>query len=171
MYISGLTRRWLKLATILVAVVACCMVAWKAQGIQEAHEVVVKRNLYALRQAIEVFKLEHGGEFPAARIRTAERFHQQMLLASNRLGDTVPTPRPGYWLGPYFADQLPVNPLSGGREVWVIDEHVVAAPNELVEVWVRGQWQRAGWIYRPLSGRIRANSSGRSPSGTWWHEL
>jgi len=168
---AAATRCWWNLATILVVGVVFCLLVSAMWPAPDAREVLLRRNLRAMRTAIEVFRVQHIGTYPASRTRTSQEFHDQMLRPSNRAGETVPTPRPGYRLGPYFVGRLPSNPISGAREVWIVVEPLPMPPDEAVRVWVNGRLHRPGWIYSPRTGRVQANSKGETANGVPWHEL
>jgi len=170
MYAAGGTRRWLDLATVVVVVAIFCFLAALPRRVHDAQEAALRYNLRSLRVAIELFKVQHDGLYPAIRTRTSQEFHDQMLRPSNRLGETAPLPTRGYTLGPYFAGELPPNPLSGARGVLVVDDADAEPPDKDSRVWVGGRTQPAGWIYSPLDGHVKPNSPGTNLDGLPWQE-
>jgi len=86
MYAAGGTRRGLDLATIIVVVAVFCFLGALPRRVHDAQEAALRYNLRSLRVAIELFKVQHDGRYPAERTRTSQEFHDQMLRPSNRAG-------------------------------------------------------------------------------------
>jgi hypothetical protein len=61
--------------------------------------------------------------------------------------------------GPYLADDVPLNPINGGRSVVVVQHMPDSATDE------------GGWIYSYETGEVRANLGGSGVDGARYFDL
>jgi hypothetical protein len=82
-------------------------------------------------------------------------FVAQMTRPTNEQGVPGPVASPVYKFGPYLSG-MPSNPLSGLNAVQIVgDTESMPEPTGV----------DYGWIYKPLTGEIIANSTGADASG------
>lgn len=90
-------------------------------------------------------------------------FKRQMLLWSDEWGNMGQLTPGRMELGPYLETGLPKNPLNGLESVRLIPDGMdfPAVPDETT-----------GWLFKPETGELRANSVGGSPlTGQSYYEL
>ncbi|MBN1488753.1 MAG: hypothetical protein JXA69_02455 [Phycisphaerae bacterium] len=87
-------------------------------------------RLSAARNALELYRLEHGRTYPAV-----ETFVEQMTVATEADGTVVPFEGA---FGPYL-DSIPVNPYTGTNTV------------------SDGAAGTSAWYFNPATGEFRAN--------------
>ena len=103
----------------------------------------LETNLTQLRQQVEVYRRDHGGNLPSG-----DKFEAQMTLRTNANGDVCPfgASQDKYPFGPYIK-QIPANPYSSTR----VGNRVSAGI---------GNRGTSGWVYNPQTGEITAGLSG-----------
>lgn len=107
---------------------------------ENARAVAFQENLRAFKQAIELYKLDHGGKPPLL----FKGGFPQMTSATNSEG--VPGPRGAqHPYGPYFPAGLPVNPYTGSSLVELVDK---GPPPQRTGT--------GGWFYDQSTGQIAA---------------
>ncbi len=74
-------------------------------GGAESKEAALASNLATIRQAVELYKVQHNDVFPDAAI--------VVKLTTQTLADGTP----GNKYGPYIREQLPSNPIDGSSAV------------------------------------------------------
>lgn len=105
---------------------------------QRAKSSALQHNLHALKQQIELYKVEHDGVPPLV----FRGGFPQLVHATNSKG--VPGPRgPAHPLGPYLPAGVPVNPYTGSSVV-KITESFPPDPGP----------GTVGWLYHQPTGRI-----------------
>ena len=115
-----------------------------------------------LRMQVQVYKAQHkdvppgypGGDVTAG--ATAADFVAQMTKPTNDVGVTNTTASSVFKYGPYLS-AMPSNPLNNLTAVLTVaDADAIPDPTNV----------DYGWIYKPLTGEIVANSTGSDASGT-----
>jgi hypothetical protein len=119
--------------------------------LRKTKEAALASNLATIRQAIELYKVQHNDTFPDAAI--VVKLTTQTDAAGNA----------GTKYGPYIRNAFPSNPMDP-----------VAATADAVAVpatMPTGPTSAGGWIYATSTGEFRANMAGTGPSGTDYFDL
>jgi prepilin-type N-terminal cleavage/methylation domain-containing protein len=160
----------LVIVVVILGVIAAIAVPRLARGVTGAGDSSLRKNLQALRTAIDAYSAEHGGAFPGATAdgmggaaETYEALRNQLTKFSNAAGQCSETGGASYPYGPYL-QQIPVVPVgpNKGNAAVAIDKVnspplVTAGPE--------------GWVYNPLTGQIHANTDRPNETGTrTWDE-
>ncbi len=95
-------------------------------------------DLRRMRSRIECYKLQHDGQFPAAKGENFASFLRRMAKKTNAGGDA------GIELGPYL-QRLPVNPFNNSPTVRI--DGAAAGANI------------SGWRFDTRTGAFRADDS------------
>ena len=161
----GFTLVEILIVVVILGILATIVVPQMSGASKEARENSLKDDLRYLRIQLQVFKAQHAdlapgypGGVPSA-TPTEAAFLQQMTMYSNEKGATNATATSVYKLGPYVS-HMPDNPINGLSSIKMIDNATpLPAPNPAEE-------QTYGWIYKPATQEIIANSTGTDASGT-----
>ena len=146
----------------ILGILASIVVPQMAGATQTSRESMLKDELRFLRSQIALFKSQHrdtppgypGGDRTAS--PTEVDFVTQLTIYTNENCDTNSSQSGLFRFGPYLS-VIPENPLNRSATVLVTP---TGAP--LPAPAVDGH----GWIYRPETQEIIANSVGTDPSGT-----
>ncbi len=103
-----------------------------------ANSATLKQNLQTVRQQIELYKVEHGGQVPVL----YEGTFPQLLRPTNAQGIPGKTGK-AYPFGPYLQGGMPVNPMTGCSLVTTIDQFPPKAASGT-----------GGWLYCQATGEI-----------------
>ena len=144
---TGFTLVELLIVVIILGILAAVVIPQFNSAASETRESAIASNLATLRQAVEMYKVQHNDLFPGATIVT------QLTTQTDMTGAA------GTDYGPYVRQGLPNNPLSGDKGVNAVAS-MPAAPTGT-----------DGWIYDTTTGEIRCNSTGTGPSGTDYFDL
>jgi type II secretory pathway pseudopilin PulG len=137
----------------ILAIVAAIAVPRLSRGSQGAAEAALKRDLNVLRNALELYRAEHGGGLPDNNmIDTA------LFAYSNGDGTVFSgTATTECYLGPYLRPPpppLPVGRRKGAQALWyTTDDHIA-------------------WVYSKADGTIKPNTDGdeTDASGTLYSD-
>ena len=144
---SGFTLVELLIVVIILGILAAVVIPQFNSAAAEARESAVASNLATLRQAIELYKVQHNDTFPGATIVT------QLTTTTDVTGAA------GTKYGPYIRQGFPKNPVSSDATVATAATMPAAADDS------------SGWVYATGTGDIKANSTGAAHSGTNWFDL
>jgi general secretion pathway protein G len=165
--LSKTTRRAFTLIEILIVVVilgilATVVIPQFSNAGKEARENTLKDDLRYLRIQIAVFKAQHrdvppgypGGDRNAA--PTEAVFLDQMTSNTSEDCATHDGATNVYKFGPYLT-KMPTNPINGQSAIkFVADADDLPAPDDTA----------FGWIYKPKTQQIIANSTGNDGNAT-----
>ncbi|MHC4844700.1 MAG: type II secretion system protein [Planctomycetota bacterium] len=144
---SGFTLVELLIVVIILGILAAVVVPQFNGVTEESKESTIAQALRTVRQAIELYKLEHNESWPDSDLI------DQLTLGTDVDGDS------GTTFGPYLRDPWPRNPLTGTSDV--------KFKNDMPSGPEGGQ----AWIYAKNTGDIRCNTDGNAPSGKAWFDL
>lgn len=130
----------LVIVVVIIGVIAAIAIPRMTRGANNAGASALRANLQVLRNAVELYRAEHDGNFP-----TVAAFNNQMLQYSNLAGDsfdTSPDVPNGEIYGPYLAaiPEMPVGDEKGSTTVAAAAASGVA------------------WIYNATTGVITPNT-------------
>ena len=162
----GVTLIELLIVVAILAILAAVAIPQFTSSAEDAKESAMQSNLGIIRSSMELYKLQHNGKYPgypaAGGNPSSAEVINQLTLSSKADGSTAAIGTAGFNLGPYIKESMPNNSFSNLRTVTVLLDagaFPVAGTNA------------TGWVYKPLIGKIRANSTGAAPSGTNWFDL
>lgn len=142
----------LVIVVVIIGIIAAIAIPRMSRGTAAAGDSALSGNLTVLRNAIELFATEHGGNFPET-IGTSgtDTIEKQLTQYSNDQGATSATKTGTYIYGPYLRKIPPVTvgTLKGDN-----------AKNNLIKVGTTDTpdtTPATGWIYNKSTGGIRAN--------------
>mgnify|MGYP006268422347 CR=1 FL=1 len=119
----------------ILGILAALVVPQFSSAADTSRENSAKVTLYRIRQQLELYKQQHGGDWPSL-----ANFEAQMVQATNAQGETAAPGTPGYPFGPYL-QSMPDNPATSTSTV------TDGAPGT------------SAWFYDPDTGDFRANHS------------
>jgi prepilin-type N-terminal cleavage/methylation domain-containing protein len=151
----GFTLAEVLIVMMVFAIMAATVLPQFTQENKQAQETALRQDLKLLRSQIELYRFQHNGSYPGKGSIHPDGFLNAMLLSSDADGTTGPINSKPF--GPYFLGQLPPNPYTGGTRVRIVDDVGAAVcDDDPVE----------GWIYNPMTGRLKANCTGTAMDGT-----
>ena len=155
----------LLLVVVILGILAAVAIPQFSDSSNEARASSLQSNLAVMRQAIEYYRTNHNGKYPgypaAGGAPTAVEASNQLTLASRADGSTAAPGTAGFGFGPYLREAVPANPINGLATILIVaDGDTFKAADD-----------STGWIYQPLTGRLRANSTGNAPSGKAYYDF
>ncbi|MBK8974943.1 MAG: type II secretion system protein [Planctomycetes bacterium] len=161
---SAFTLVELLIVVVILGIIAAVAIPQFTNSTEDARTSSLQSNLSVLRNAMEYYKMQHLGKYPGypsgGGAPTAAATSNQLLQASKPDGSTAALGTAGFTLGPYIKEQLPANPVNGLNTVTVVADGAAFPAAD----------DSTGWIYQPQIGKIRANSTGRSPAGQNYYD-
>jgi general secretion pathway protein G len=145
---SGFTLVELLIVVIILGILAAVVIPQFNTAAAESKEAALASNLATIRQAIELYKVQHNDTFPTASIET------QLTSGTDVTGAA------GTKYGPYIRNAFPTNPITGSKVI------VTTMPANAAAAAAAG-----GWAYAAATGEFRANVTGAGPSGTNYFDL
>jgi len=141
----------------------------------ESKEAALAGNIKIIRQAIELYQIQHDGVYPSRHIvgqLTSITDHTGIYCASDMIHDST------FRYGPYLTFGFPLNPVNGLSDVLVVPQMPNGPVNSFVLnpmttdlVPAKADDRTTGWIYATDTGEFRANTPGMGPSGTPYFDL
>jgi general secretion pathway protein G len=144
---SGFTLVELLIVVIILGILAAVVIPQFNTAAAESKEAALASNLATIRQAIELYKVQHNDVFPTAAVVV------QLTTGTDVTGAA------GTKYGPYIRNVFPANPMDG-LAVVATPATMPAAPTGA-----------GGWVYATGNGEFRANITGAGPSGTDFFDL
>jgi len=141
---GGFTLVELLIVVVILTVLAGIVVPKLISPTEDAKTSALEANLAIMNKAIEIYSLEHRGNYPGTigGETTWDNFVEQMTLPTDKDGE------PGEDYGPYLRTGIPLNPFTGTRTGFIYSG---IEPANL----------RIGWYYDATNGVMY----GRSQSG------
>ncbi len=142
----------LVIVVVIIGVIAAIAVPRISRGARGAGESALRGDLAGLRNCIDLYAAEHGGNFPAA-----ATFEAEVTTYTDDAGATNATKTAVFKYGPYLRSlpPLPVagaGAITGGKK----GDTLVAASDAL----------GVAWIYTVASGTIVANTGTAADEAT-----
>ena len=161
----GFTLIELLIVVIILAILAAILIPQFSSSTVAAQEAALDANLNGLRTAIELYKVQHSGNYPGAvaatgatctvgtagtgAINTQQAITDQLTKWSSITGTTCSGADTTTPLGPYIRKGIPADPINNIATITVT---LTGAP--LVAAGTAG-----GWAYDTKSGQIIMNST------------
>ncbi len=144
---DGFTLVELLIVVIILGVLAAIVIPQFRSSADETKESTLLSNLHPLRAAIELYFLQHDSTYPGTLNgnSTWDNFVTQMTTQTDEDGS------PGTRYGPYLRRSIPRNPINN-LNTGIVGS-IPGAPDDT-----------SGWYYDPVTGELRANSSGTGPT-------
>lgn len=176
---KGFTLVELLIVVIILAILAAVVIPQFQSSTTEAKESALDANLSAMRNAIELYKVQHTNNIypgavatsagaacaaPAAKgtgaINTAQAWIDSMIMYSDAAGNTCTVgDATVYKFGPYLRGKVPADPITGKgslpAEIVVTTTGVPIAPAAAT----------GGWAVDTKSGQIVMNSNALDSKG------
>lgn len=150
------------IVVVILGILATIVVPQFSNASQNAKENTLKDELRYLRTQIVVYKAQHHDIPPGYpngdrnQAATGPDFVAQMTKPTDEYGLTNAASSPIFKYGPYLSS-MPSNPLNAISAIFIVgDADPMPDPTNV----------DYGWIYKPLTGEIIANSTGSDASGT-----
>jgi general secretion pathway protein G len=126
----------LVIVVVILGIIAAIAAPRMSRGSKGAVDSALKSDLAVLRNAIELYQIEHDGLYPSE-----ANFHAQLETFTSITGVTSATKDATHYLGPYIAS-VPAVSVGANKGSTTVGSSV--APG-------------LGWIYDPATGTIYAN--------------
>jgi general secretion pathway protein G len=146
---KGFTLVELLIVVIILGILAAVVIPQFNTAAAESKEAALASNLATIRQAIELYKVQHNDEFPTSAI----------VAELTSVTDPDHTINAAGKYGPYIRNSFPANPMNTLATVLTPATMIAAATDA------------SGWVYATGNGEFRANSAGTGPSGTDYFDL
>jgi hypothetical protein len=159
---------------VLLALAAAVIAPSHNLANPESSEAALASNLATIRQALEFYRNDHGGE--ALDPPDWDSFVEQVTRPTDSSG------RLGGPCGPYLRNAFPSNPLTGRADGCIVDAMPARGTVIGLEADMPSWWRVAllepeatlsgpSWIYCRTTGEFRANVFGAGPSLTPYFDL
>ena len=149
---KGFTLVELLIVVIILGILAAVVIPQFNSAASESKEAALASNLATIRQAIEMYKVQHNDVFPNNTIATVQ------LVDTTDISGAAVANGP---YGPYLRNDFPNNPMTGTNTVKFITGNAPAGPPTGTEA----------WLYSTTTGEFRANNTGTGPSGIDFYDL
>ena len=106
---QGFTLVELLIVVIILGILAAVVIPQFNSAANESREAAVASNLATIRQAIEMYKVQHNDNLPSAAIVNE-------LINTTDLDGTVQADGSGAY-GPYLRNSFPASPVDGSNAV------------------------------------------------------
>ena len=126
----------LVIVVVILGIIAAIAAPRMSRGSKGAVDSALKSDLAVLRNAIELYQIEHDGLYPSE-----TDFHDQLETFTNIAGLSSATKDTTFYLGPYIA-AVPAVTVGANKGFNTISSTV--GPG-------------IGWIYSPGTGEVYAN--------------
>ena len=150
---KGFTLVELLIVVIILGILAAVVIPQFNTAASESKEAALASNLATIRQAIEMYKVQHNDVFPTAAIET------ELTTKTNISGGTTGT----LLYGPYLRNSFPKNPVDSANSTLIGTSTTAGA--------LPAGDGGSQWFYNTADGAFFANTSGSGPSGTAYTSL
>jgi general secretion pathway protein G len=146
---SGFTLVELLIVVIILGILAAVVIPQFNTAAAESKEAALASNLATIRQAVELYKVQHNDTFPTSAIV------DELTKQTDVDGTVSATGK----YGPYIRNAFPADPINSLDTVTTGATMPAAAAGA------------AGWVYCTANGEFRADCTGTGPSGTDYFDL
>ncbi|MFC1781948.1 type II secretion system protein [Planctomycetota bacterium] len=162
----GFTLVEILIVVVLLGILATTVISMASGSALSAKESALATDLSLLRRFILIYKCQHLEVSPGypdgvtTVAPTEAAFVNQATLSSNSSGVTMPIGTAGFERGPYM-QKLPANPMNSLSSVQMLGDGAdfpAAADNS------------HGWICKPSTSEIRADSTGDDSNGKSYYD-
>jgi prepilin-type N-terminal cleavage/methylation domain-containing protein len=151
---------------VIIAVIAAIAIPRFSRGAAGADESALMGNLATLRQALELYGAEHGGDYPGKNgdggtgaAGSEAAMVNQLIMFSDVDGKVSDSKDTTYKYGPYVRAGMPPLPVGANRGSRTVKLDDSAPP----AVDISGGY---GWIYNQDTGEIIANADDTDSGGS-----
>jgi len=137
--VHGVTLVEVLVVAIILGLLAFIVVPQFSEASSNTKQSRLRNSLGIVRQKLELYKIEHGGNYPSA--ESEEGFVAQLTQKTTEAGEVVKEEGEKELFGPYL-QSIPVNPYTNGRRV-KCDGKAGSG--------------KADWFYDPETGQFRAS--------------
>jgi general secretion pathway protein G len=161
----------LLIVVIILAILAAIAIPQFSSATVDAQESALDSNLNSLRSAIDLYKVQHNGKYPAAvaatgatctvgtagtgAINTAQAVIDQLTKYSSASGTTCSGADPTTLLGPYVRKGVPGDSITNSAAIAVANAGTPLAPAAAT----------GGWSYDVKTGQMVMNSNALDSKG------
>jgi len=151
---SGFTLVELLIVVIILGILAGVVIPQFSSASIEAKEAAIMTDLAALRNAIDLYKVQHNDVYPGTISGTTNwaNFTTHLTTQTDQAGAA------GTDYGPYLRTGVPRNPVNN------LNTGTIGAVPATAD-------DASGWYYDNSTGEFRANTSGTGPSGVDYIDL
>lgn len=151
---AGFTLVELLIVVIILGILAAVVIPQFSTASTEAREAALMTDLAALRNAIELYRVQHKEIYPGTigGVTNWANFVTHMTTQTDIDGNA------GADYGPYLRTGVPRNPFNN------LSTGIIGAIPGVAN-------DASGWYYDDSTGEIRANTSGVGPSGIAYIDL
>ncbi len=158
----GFTLVEVLIVVVILGILAATVLPQFSNASDDARESALVQDLQAWRSQLELYKFQHHGKYPGFG-GTSNDVRDGMLKASKADHTTAAIGTAGYPFGPYFSGSIPPNPFTGAKGIILTTDVPAYAPDESAADATSSEV--AGWIYNPVTGRVKANCEGVAADG------
>jgi general secretion pathway protein G len=167
----GFTLIELLIVVIILAILAAIAIPQFSSSTNDAQVAALDSNLAAVRSAVEQYKVQHKGKYPAdntsagatcavgakveAAAGTQAAMEAQLKGYSDVDGKVCDSPNDTYKFGPYLRQGIPNEPINNSKTV------VVTTTGAAISAGTAG-----GWAYDTKSGQFIMNSTAQDANKT-----
>jgi type II secretory pathway pseudopilin PulG len=128
------------LVVAIMAVIGAMAASRLSNRVDDAVIAKMQADTVVLNNALDHYAAEHGGDYP-----DPDRIAAQLLTFTSAAGDTSPTKTSTHIFGPYLRS-IPPLLLTDADD----NDAIVEDPGD-------GDTVNGGWLYDPVSGKIKPN--------------
>ncbi len=158
----GFSLLELVVVIVIIGILAAIAVPRLSRGSSGASQSAVTASLATVRQAIQLYSLEHKGAFPGA---DATGFVDKLTLYSDITGATAAARDATHIYGPYL-QAIPACPVGDNAGKPTANEVLVVATSPPVPNAAGGE----GWVYNATTGEFHVNSTQKDEANKAYNE-
>ncbi len=149
---NGFTLIEVLIVVVIMAVLAATIIPQFSSSTEDAQRSTLDFNLQSLRSQVEVYKVQHLGQYPTIQSNDLPQLTNATDTAGAFVGRVPDATHPN---GPYIQGELPTNPFDNSRAVSAVATPggTPAGPNATP----------GGWQYDVATGNVWPNHAGYTP--------